>query len=47
LRKGSRYYACRTRQFWDDAGDVVELVSPKGALVSQKRYGTPPAPPAA
>jgi hypothetical protein len=47
LRKGTRYYACRTRQFWDDAGDVVELVNPKGALVSQKRYGTPPAPPPA
>jgi hypothetical protein len=48
LRKGSRYYACRKTQFWDDAGDVVELVNPKGALVSRKRYGTLPAsPPAA
>jgi hypothetical protein len=42
VRKGTRYYACRTKEFWDDAGDVVELVSPKGGLLSQKSYGTPP-----
>jgi hypothetical protein len=43
VRKGTRYYACRSTEFWDDAGDVVELVSPKGGLLSQKKYGTPPA----
>jgi hypothetical protein len=47
VRKGTRYYACRKTQFWDDAGDLVELVNPKGALVSKKRYGTLPAPPPA
>jgi hypothetical protein len=44
VRKGTRYYACRTKEVWDDAGDVVQLVSPKGGLLSQKSYGTPPAP---
>ncbi len=37
VRRGARYYACRSKQFWDDAGDVVELVNPKGALVSKKK----------
>ena len=37
VRKGTRYYACRTKQFWDDEGDVVELVNPKGGLLSRKR----------
>jgi hypothetical protein len=43
VRKGTRYYACRSTEFWDDAGDVVELVNPKGGLLSTKTYGTPPA----
>jgi len=43
LRKGTRYYACRKTAFWDDAGDVVELVNAKGGLLSRKTYGTPPA----
>ena len=43
VRKGTRYYACRSREFWDDAGDVVELVNAKGGLLSRKAYGTPPA----
>jgi len=43
VRKGTRYYACRSTEFWDDAGDIVELVSPKGGLLSRKSYGTPPA----
>lgn len=43
LRKGTRYYACRSTEFWDDAGDVVQLVNAKGGLLSQKTYGTPPA----
>jgi hypothetical protein len=43
VRKGTRYYACRSKEFWDDAGDVVELVNAKGGLLSRKTYGTPPA----
>ena len=43
LRKGLRYYGCRKTQFWDDAGDVVELVNAKGTLQSRKRYGVAPA----
>ena len=43
IRKGTRYYACRSKEFWDDAGDVVELVNAKGGLLSRKAYGTPPA----
>lgn len=43
VRKGTRYYACRSTAFWDDAGDVVELVNGKGGLLSTKTYGTPPA----
>lgn len=43
LRKGTRYYACRSTEFWDDAGDVVELVNAKGGLLSKKAYGAPPA----
>lgn len=43
VRKGTRYYACRSTEFWDDAGDVVELVNAKGGLLSTKTYGTPPA----
>jgi hypothetical protein len=38
VRRGSRYYACRKTQFWDDTGDVVELLGPGGGLLSQKRY---------
>ena len=43
VRKGTRYYACRSTEFWDDAGDIVELVNAKGGLLSTKTYGTPPA----
>jgi hypothetical protein len=38
VRRGSRYYACRATAFWDDAGDVVQLLGPGGGLLSQKRY---------
>jgi hypothetical protein len=38
VRRGSRYYACRTTAFWDDTGDVVQLLGPGGGLLSQKRY---------
>jgi len=40
-RKGSTYYACRKTQFWDDAGDIIELVNPVGSLLSSKTFGTP------
>jgi hypothetical protein len=38
VRRGSRYYACRSTAFWDDTGDLVELLGPGGGLLSQKRY---------
>jgi hypothetical protein len=37
-RRGGQYYACRATAFWDDAGDVVQLLAPGGGLLSQKRY---------
>jgi hypothetical protein len=44
FRRGSSYYACRTAEVWDDAGDLVELLGPGGGLLSRKQYGTlPPA----
>jgi hypothetical protein len=43
-RRGSRYYVCRSKEVWDDTGDVVELLGPGGGLLSVKRYGTPPSP---
>ena len=38
LRRGERYFACRKREIWDDAGDTVELVNAAGALLAQKTY---------
>jgi hypothetical protein len=38
VRRGSRLYACRETAFWDDTGDVVQLLGPGGGLLSQKRY---------
>ena len=43
VRRGSSYYACRSVEVWDDAGDLVELLGPGGGLLSRKQYGTPPA----
>jgi len=43
VRRGSTYYACRSIEVWDDAGDIVELLGPGGGLLSRKQYGTPPA----
>ncbi len=43
LRRGSSYYACRSLEVWDDAGDLVELLGPGGGLLSRKQYGTLPA----
>jgi len=44
LRRGSSYYACRSVEVWDDAGDLVELLGPGGGLLSRKQYGTIAAP---
>ena len=38
LRLGRSYYACRSKQIWDDAGDLVELLGPGGGLLSKKEY---------
>ena len=43
VRRGASYYACRSVEVWDDAGDLVELLGPGGGLLSRKQYGTPPA----
>lgn len=42
FRRGSSYYACRSVEVWDDAGDLVELLGPGGGLLSRKQYGTVP-----
>ncbi len=39
VRRGSSYYACRSVEVWDDAGDLVELLGPGGGLLSRKQYG--------
>ena len=41
-RKGSTYYGCRTKQFWENAGDLAGLFTAGGKLVSIKSYGTLP-----
>jgi hypothetical protein len=38
VRRGSRYYACRTNEVWDDASDTVELLGRGGGLVAKKTY---------
>jgi lamin tail-like protein len=38
IRRGSRYYACRTNEVWDDADDTVELLGRGGGLVARKTY---------
>ena len=43
FRRGSSYYACRSVEVWDDAGDLVELLGPGGGLLSRKQYGELPA----
>ncbi len=43
VRKGSTYYACRTKQFWENSGDVARLFTPGGTIVSVKAYGKVPA----
>jgi len=46
VRRGSTYYACRSIEVWDDAGDLVELLGPGGGLLSRKQYGVAPESPA-
>ena len=38
VRRGSRYFACRRSEVWDDAGDTVDLLGRGGGLLGQKRY---------
>jgi hypothetical protein len=40
VRRGSRLYACRRSQIWDDRGDVVKVVDTRGIVVAQRGYGT-------
>jgi len=37
-RRGTRYYVCRSKQVWDDAGDTVELLGRGGGLLATKIY---------
>lgn len=37
-RRGTRYYFCRSKQVWDDAGDTVELLGPGGGLLASRTY---------
>jgi hypothetical protein len=39
VRFGSTFYACRTRQLWNQAGGVAKLVGPGGKVISQRGYG--------
>ncbi len=39
VRRGGRYYACRTTEVWDDAGDTVELLSRYGGLIARRTSG--------
>jgi hypothetical protein len=32
----SRYYACRSKQFWSDSGDVVELLNKTGTVAARR-----------
>jgi hypothetical protein len=38
VRRGTRYYFCRSKEVWDDAGDTVELLGRGGGLLSRKTY---------
>lgn len=39
FKRGSRFYACRKRQLWNDRGDVAKLVSPRHRVASQRGFG--------
>ncbi len=38
VRRGTRYYFCRSKQVWDDAGDTVELLGRGGGLLAIRKY---------
>ena len=38
VRRGARYYSCRTNEVWDDAGDTVEVLGRGGGLIASKTY---------
>ena len=38
VRRGTRYYVCRSKEVWDDAGDTVELLGRGGGLLASKTY---------
>jgi hypothetical protein len=38
VRRGTRYYACRKTEVWDDTGDTVELLGRGGGLLATKTY---------
>jgi hypothetical protein len=38
VRRGARLYACKRRPLWNDGGDVVRLVNPRGRVVSQRGF---------
>jgi hypothetical protein len=39
LRRGSRFFACKKRQIWNDRGDVVKIVNPQGVVLAQRGFG--------
>lgn len=39
-RRGGRFFACARGLRWNDRGDVVKLVSPRGRVVAQRGYGS-------
>lgn len=39
VRRGSRFFACKRRQLWNDRGDVVKLVDSRRRVVAQRGYG--------
>lgn len=34
--KGKTYYACKTKQFWKDSGDVAQLLNKSGKLIAAR-----------
>ena len=38
-RRGHRFFACRKRQIWNDAGDVVKIVNREGVVLAQRGFG--------
>lgn len=40
VRRGGRFFACARGLRWDDRGDVVKLVTPRGKVIAQRGYGS-------